>query len=247
MARRSIVHIDEEKCIGCGKCVPNCGHGVLKVVDGKARIVNDEYCDGLGACLGSCPRGAITIVEREAGDADGPASALDRERRRAAVSHEPAACPGVAALSFAAGAEAETDGGGAAPASAASALTQWPVQLALAPVKASFFDGAHLLLAADCVPFALADFHGRLLKGRKLVVGCPKLDDAAAHEEKLAAILRENDILSLTVAHMEVPCCYGLEALAGRAVARSGKQLGVEEIVIGVHGNVKAGAESVRR
>ena len=219
MSTRHVVYIDEEKCVGCGKCVPNCGHGVLKVVDSKALIVDDAYCDGLGACLGVCPLGAISIIECKA--------------------EEPAAtpCPGAAVLSFAGDGEVGASHEGETP---PSALTQWPVQLSLVPVHAAFFDGADVLLSADCVPFALADFHGLLLRGRKLLVGCPKLGDVAAYADKLTAILRQNNIRSMTVAHMEVPCCRGLLALAERAAAASGKPIALEEVVVGGRGGVQS-------
>jgi len=243
MAVRKIVCIDEEKCTGCGKCIPNCREGALQIVDGKARIVNDQYCDGLGACLGVCPEGAITIVKREADEFSESAVAAReatkadvRARQRHAGAAGGGACPGAALLSIPEGDEAGMDGERAAR---PSALSQWPVQLRLVPVNAPFFDGADLLLAADCVPFAFADFHGRLLRGRKLLIGCPKLDDVTLYVQKLTAILKQNDVRSLTVVHMEVPCCYGLVALAQRAVAASGKALVVDDVVVGVQGNVE--------
>jgi Fe-S-cluster-containing hydrogenase component 2 len=252
MTVRKIVCIDQERCNGCGKCIPNCREGALQIVDGKARIVNDQYCDGLGACLGVCPEGAIAIVEREAEEFDESAAAardVAKAHHQAQERHtdatRDAVCPGTALLSIPGDDEAGVNGERTAR---PSALSQWPVQLRLAPVKAPFFDGADLLLAADCVPFAFADFHGRLLRGRKLLVGCPKLDDVTDYAQKLTAILKQNDIRSLTVVHMEVPCCYGLVALAQRAVADSGKQIVVEEVVVGVRGTIKeAVGDAARR
>jgi len=222
MAVRKIVQIAEEKCNGCGECIANCAEGALKIIDGKARLVGDRHCDGLGACLGTCPQGAIMITEREADEFDEAAAGAraDMPKGRAA----PDAAPHTARAEQSAG---------------PSALSQWPVQLSLVPVNAPFLKGADVLLAADCVPFALADFHARLLRGRKLLIGCPKLDDCGLYVEKLAQILKQNDIRSLTVAHMEVPCCFGLIALAKRAAAESGKQVPVEEVILSVQGDVR--------
>jgi Pyruvate/2-oxoacid:ferredoxin oxidoreductase delta subunit len=242
MALRKIVKIDEQKCNGCGECIPGCPEGALRIVEGKARLVRDEYCDGLGACLGKCPQNAITIVEREAADFDEQAVAAHQlhDHRRSAKAHSrgPGApgCPGAAVMDM--GTEPATP----APSSDAeptSALTQWPVQLHLVPVRAPFFDGADLLLAADCTPFALADFHGRLLRGRRILVACPKLDDTETYEQKLAAMLRENDIKALTVVHMEVPCCRGLVTLALKAVRLSGKDVPLKEITVTLRGRIQ--------
>ena len=228
MVRRKIVQIDEEKCNGCGECIPNCAEGAIQLIDGKARLVKDTYCDGLGACLGTCPQDAITVIEREA-------QAFDEE---AAMRH-------VGALKQTQEADpADEETAEAAAQEPLSALRQWPVQLMLIPPSAPFLDGADVLLAADCVPFSYARFHSRLLRGKKLLVGCPKLDDASFYADKLADILRLNDVRSLTIAHMEVPCCYGLVALARRALAQSGKSIPVEEITIGVQGDIK-GRQSV--
>ncbi len=243
MARRKIVRIDEEKCNGCGACIPNCAEGAIQLIDGKARLVSETYCDGLGACLGTCPQDAIAVIEREADEFDEEAAmehVRAQEREQAHHAHTAhAGCPGAALMDFGAAgpeaAEAPAEEGQDAP----SALRQWPVQLMLVPPVAPFLDGADVLLAADCVPFAYAGFHGRLLKGKKLLVGCPKLDDAGFYAEKLADILRLNDVRSLTVVHMEVPCCFGLVALARRALAESGKSIPVEEVTIGVQGEVQ--------
>ena len=230
MTKRKIVEIDERKCNGCGDCIPNCAEGAIQLIGGKARLVKDVYCDGLGACLGTCPQDAIRVVEREAEAFDEAAA----KKRQAHAREAHAGCPGAALMDFAQGAD-ETE---ADAAEAPSALRQWPVQLMLVPPSAPFLDGADVLLAADCVPFAYAGFHSRLLPGKKLLVGCPKLDDAALYADKLAEMLRLNDIRSLTVAHMEVPCCYGLVALARRALAESGKAIPLEEVTISVRGDV---------
>ncbi len=247
MAIRKIVRIDEDKCNGCGDCIPNCAEGALEIVDGKARLLEDRYCDGLGACLGVCPQDAITVIERDAAEFNEEAvEAMLADRATAEPAghaHAPhgGACPGAALMDFAsASADASASTEAAASADAApSELTQWPVQLMLAPVQAPFFQGADLLLAADCVPFALPDFHSRFLRGRKLLIGCPKLDDSAFYAEKLGQILKANDVRSLTIVHMEVPCCFGLKLLARRALAESGRQIPAEEIVIGIRGDVK--------
>lgn len=241
MAVRKIVKIDREKCDGCGECIPNCHEGALQIVDGKATLVEDSYCDGLGDCLGHCPRGAIEIVEREAADYD--EESVRRRRTRGTADSAPGGpseggCPGVALMDF--GADAEEDQGAAVLPSEphSSALRQWPVQLHLVPANAPYLDGADLLLAADCVPFALANFHGELLAGRRLLVGCPKLDDAEAYVDKLAEILRANDVRSLTVAHMEVPCCHGLVLVARKALEKSGADLPLETVQIGIRGEI---------
>jgi Pyruvate/2-oxoacid:ferredoxin oxidoreductase delta subunit len=232
MALRKIIEIDEGKCNGCGKCIPNCAEGALQVVDGKARLVSEVFCDGLGACLGTCPQDAIRIVEREAEDFDEQAAVEHVRRREPAPVH---ACPGAAVLGFAEPERAAT------PSSAApspSALTHWPVQITLAPVQAPFYGGADLLLAADCVPFAFADFHRAFLQGRKVLIGCPKLDNAQAYVGKIAEILARNEIASLTVVHMEVPCCSGLTAVARKALEKSGSRVPLEDVTIGIRGDV---------
>ncbi len=239
MATRKIIEIDEEKCDGCGECVPQCAEGALQIVGGKARLASESYCDGLGACIGHCPQGAIRIIEREAAEFD--EQAVEERMRQSAQhteAHKAGSCPGAAVLEFSPESLAEL-GGAQRP----SALSQWPLQLHLVPVQAPYLKGADLLLAADCVPFAMANFHGELLKGRKVLVACPKLDDTAPYEEKLAAMLRENDIRSLTVAHMEVPCCYGLVALAKSAIERSGRDVPLHEVTVTVRGQVRSEAD----
>jgi NAD-dependent dihydropyrimidine dehydrogenase PreA subunit len=251
---RKVVHIDEEKCDGCGECVPACAEGAIAVVDGKARLSADVLCDGLGACLGECPRGAITIVERDAPAFDeGAVKAHLAAARRpgAAPARRPLAvvpdtdlapqggCPGSRPMTIArarpvAAAAAPSAGTGAR---AQSRLSQWPVQLTLVPVAAPFFAGADLLVAADCVPFALAGFHEELLAGRALVVGCPKLDDLGAYVEKLRRIFEANDLRSITVVRMEVPCCGGISMAARRALAASGKDLPIRDLVVSVDGS----------
>ena len=246
---RKIVQIDEEKCDGCGLCASACAEGAIQVIDGKARLVSDTYCDGLGACIGECPQDAITIMEREADGFDEHAV----ERHLAdlslhAVGDEATAggsgdtlacgCPGSMSRELPTSARAGAGAAETESAPARSRLRNWPVQLHLVPVNAPYLRGASLLLAADCVPFALADFHQRLLEGKILMVGCPKLDDAAFYRDKLAAILRENAIRELTVAFMEVPCCFGLVNLARQAVADSGTGIPFSTIKVGIEGEV---------
>lgn len=210
--KRSIVHIDEEKCDGCGLCVPGCAEGALAVIDGKARLVRESYCDGLGACLGVCPQDAITVTEREAA----PFNAEE-------VVHQ--ACPGSMVR---------------VPAKTGPAGTgQWPIQLHLVPVNAPFWQGSDLLLAADCAPPTFPGFHEALLRGRTLIIACPKLDDTSDYLGKLTRILSANDVKSLTVAIMEVPCCSGLERLARAALNASGKNIPLSVITIGVDGRLK--------
>jgi Pyruvate/2-oxoacid:ferredoxin oxidoreductase delta subunit len=235
--RRQIVVIDEEQCNGCGQCAAACAEGAIQVIEGKARLVKEEYCDGLGACLGECPQGAIRIEERVAGAFDPEATEehLRRLGRSPAPAHQqaPAGCPSAAVHTFAPAA-------GAGPAGQASALAQWPVQLHLVPPAAPYFQGADLLVTADCVPFAYADYHADLLAGKAVVVGCPKFDDAGFYVDKLAAIFSASEIRSVTVAIMEVPCCRGLVQVVQRALAQSGKDLPVAVVTITIRGERQA-------
>ena len=249
---RKIVKIDEEKCNGCGLCVPSCAEGAIQIIDGKARLVADNLCDGLGACLGDCPQDAITIEERDADVFDEVAVA---EHLGESGGHAPAApahtgggCPSAQVQSFA------PPAGGGCPSArpqqierpqpeertsavpAPSHLAQWPIQLHLVPPTAPFLRGADVLLAADCAPFAYAGFHAELLKGKALLIACPKLDNTAPYLDKLAAMIEQSQIRSLTVVHMEVPCCSGLVQLARQAVARSGRELPLETVCIGIRG-----------
>ena len=252
MANRKIIEIDEEKCDGCGQCVTACAEGAIEIRDGKARLVAETYCDGLGACLGECPQDAIRVVEREA---DAFSEELVRERLARLDANrdlpaKPVGCPGVAlqslpplhAITPLRSTPAGTAGG--EPPAELSALGNWPIQLRLVPPHAPFLRGADLLLVADCVPFAMADFHQRLLRGRPVVVGCPKLDDGQAYVEKLAAILTTSDVHSLTIVHMEVPCCTGLVRIAEAAVQRSGRSVPLKDVTISIRGQV-AGPEAL--
>lgn len=243
--KRKIVHIDPDKCNGCGLCVPSCAEGAIRIVDGKAVLAADNLCDGLGACLGECPQGAITIVEREADEFDEKAVErhLKEIGRTPAVHHpRPAAphhghggCPGSRLMTF----ERRTEEQEASEGRQANQLRQWPVQIHLVPVSAPWLQGADILIAADCVPFAYANFHADLLKGKVVLVGCPKLDDNRFYMEKFTEIFRTNDIRSITVARMEVPCCGGITMAARQALAQSGREIPYREVIVGVDGTIK--------
>lgn len=239
MAKRKIVKIDEDKCTGCGLCVPNCAEGALQIVDGKAKLVKDIYCDGLGACLGHCPEGAITIEEREAGGFDENATKKHLEglkKREKKTMDLPCGCPGTAVKSFKKEAAAQHK---TRTAKVESELSNWPIQLMLVPTEAPYLKDADLLIAADCTVFCYPDFHQDFLKGRVLLVGCPKLDAASIYEEKLAEIFRLNSIKSITLLHMEVPCCFGMNHIISEALRLSGKKIPLEEITIGIKGDIK--------
>ena len=216
---RRIIQIDEEACNGCGACARACHEGAIGMVDGKARLLRDDYCDGLGDCLPACPTGAITFVEREAAAYDEAAV----QRSKAAG----CACPGSAARTL--------DPAAAAGMGAPSQLRQWPVQIKLAPPSAPWMQGADLLIAADCTAYACGDFHARFMAGKVTLVGCPKLD-GVDYAEKLAAILSANDIRSLTVVRMEVPCCGGIQQAALRAVQHSGKRIPLRVVTLKTNG-----------
>jgi Pyruvate/2-oxoacid:ferredoxin oxidoreductase delta subunit len=239
MTTRKIVRIDEGKCNGCGLCIPNCAEGALQIIDGKAKLVSDKFCDGLGACLGHCPQDAITVIEREAENFDGKAVEAHLPKRHEAPS-EPqpqfAGCPSSRPMQFRVP-ESRAGMGPVGP--SVSMLSQWPVQLKLVPVNAPYFQDADLLVVADCVPFAYANFHQGFLKGKVVVVGCPKLDDAQYYKEKLAEIFRTNSVKSVTVPYMEVPCCFGLVKATEDAIAASGKKIPLKKIKIGIRGEIK--------
>lgn len=241
MVLRSIVRIDEEKCNGCGLCIIACAEGALQIVDGKAKLVSDKYCDGLGACIGECPQEAITIEKREAEEFDEEAveEHLRTKQPVPAVHHihtaHQSSCPSAKVMHFERNqTKKETV---KTQERRRSMLAQWPVQLTLLPPNAPFFEDADLLIAADCVPFAYADFHDDFLKGRTLVIGCPKLDNAAFYKEKLAEIFKRCNIKSVTVVNMEVPCCFGLYHLVKEALASSEKSIPLRQEIISVRGD----------
>ena len=258
---RKIVKIDREKCNGCGACASACQEGAIQMIDGKAAVTREDYCDGLGNCLPACPTGAITIEEREAAPFDegavksamlARAAAEKVKAASAAKGLHPGAhagCPGsmVRAISHApqggcagsAARELPRETPAAAPSTAAgqSALGQWPVQIKLVPVNAPYFAGADLLIAADCTAYAYASFHRDFIAGRITLIGCPKLDDVD-YSEKLTQIIRENDIRSVTVVRMEVPCCGGLEKAAQNALKLCGKCIPWQVVTIGLDGRI---------
>jgi Fe-S-cluster-containing hydrogenase component 2 len=235
---RKIVQINEDKCNGCGACIISCSEGALKIVDGKAKLVSEKYCDGLGNCL-NCPQGAITIEEREAEEFD--ESAVDVHLQALQTEESPpCGCPSANIARF----TRETAAPEASKRQAAieSRLGHWPVQLALVPPTAPFLKGADVVLAAHCVPFAYAGFHQDFLgDNTALLTACPKLDDFQAHQEKLNSILEQSGIKSLTVLHMEVPCCSGLVHMAKQAILASGNVVPFRDITITIHGERKVG------
>jgi ferredoxin len=238
MTVRKIIKIDETKCTGCGLCIPNCAEGALKIVDGKARLVSDKFCDGLGACLGHCPQEAITIEEREAEDfnQDAVRSYLNEEKNAASndyLKKNTLTCPGSRVIDrrdSASNRESIKD------VRLKSELRQWPIQLKLVPVNAPYLKDSDILIAADCVPFTYANFHSDFLREKTLVMGCPKFDDAKHYIEKLTEILKINNIKSIKLVNMEVPCCFGLQHITEEAIKNSGKILPLRQTVISVHG-----------
>lgn len=289
MAMRAIIEIDEEKCTGCGNCIPGCPEGALQVIDGKARLISDLFCDGLGACIGECPEDAMHVVEREAepyeektvmanivkagpntviahlkhlkdhGEAGLLREAIEylkengheipegfsaveacaQDEKEVAGAPMACGCPGSMVRDFTGGgqkAQATEPKGGGGAARAESQLRQWPVQIMLVPPHAPYLQGADLVISADCVPFAYANFHEDFLKDRILLVGCPKLDDANHYKEKLTQMFKENDVRSVIVVHMEVPCCNGLVMLTQAAIKDSGKAIPFADQTISVTG-----------
>lgn len=240
---RKIVHIDEEKCNGCGLCIPNCAEGALQIIDGKAKLVKDSFCDGLGACLGHCPQGAITIIEREADEFDEKAveehlSRMENENHgknqkpaHHNAHHHIGGCPGSMMMQINREVKDEN-------VKVASKLRQWPVQLALVSPSAPYLYRSDLLIAADCTAYAYGNFHNDFIKDRTVVVGCPKLDDNDYYTEKLTEIIKNNDLESITVVKMEVPCCSGIAMAARIARDRAGVNIPVKVVTISVDGEI---------
>ncbi len=233
--KRRIVEIDQNKCNGCGACAAACHEGAIAMVNGKAQLMRDDYCDGLGDCLPACPTGAISFTEREAAAYDEAAVLANKQKKMQQEGMRlHAGCPGTRMKTIR---HAEPSGTETAPAAAQSRLSQWPVQIKLVPVNAPYFDGAKLLIAADCTAYAYAAFHERFIKGHITLVGCPKLDNVD-YSEKLTEIIRSNDIKSVTVVRMEVPCCGGLENAAKTALQQSGKFIPWQVVTISTDGNI---------
>lgn len=233
--KRRIIEIDSEKCNGCGACAAACHEGAIAMVDGKAKLMRDDYCDGLGDCLPACPTGAISFVEREAADYDEQAVLVNKQKKMQQEGMRlHGGCPGTRMKTIR---HTEPSGVDTVPVVAQSRLSQWPVQIKLVSVNASYFDGAKLLLAADCTAYAYAAFHERFMKGHITLVGCPKLDNVD-YSEKLTEILRNNDIKSVTIVRMEVPCCGGLEHAAKTALQNSGKFIPWQVVTISIDGKI---------
>ncbi len=248
--KRKIITIDEELCDGCGNCVSTCSEGALQIIDGKARLVKEDFCDGFGDCMGECPAGALKIEEKESKPFDIHATKeyllktqgdeAVRRMEEAQKKHEtkedkpmPCGCPGSMAQSIKRNAATSVG-----HKTSGAQLRNWPVQIHLLPLKAPYYQGADLLVAADCCAYAHAGFHNDFIKGHTVAIGCPKLDNAGAYKEKLATILSENDIKSVAVAYMEVPCCSGLVKLVEEVVKASGKNIPVKKTKIGIKGQV---------
>jgi len=240
--KRKIIKIDEELCNGCGQCVPSCAEGAIQIVDGKARLVEDKYCDGLGACLEECPTGALTIVEREADEFDEEAvreylhSKGGEKRSEGGIMA--CGCPSTHIQSFVQPASCQGANEADALVGAATTLSHWPVQIRLVPPAAPFLRGADLLVAADCTPIAYPDFHRDFLKGRAVMVGCPKFDDAGEYIQKFADVFRGAEIKSIMVVVMEVPCCQGLPLIVEKGMEMAGRRIPFERVVISPRGDV---------
>ena len=239
---RKIIEIDEERCDGCGQCVPDCAEGALKVVDGKVKVLADIYCDGLGACLEACPTDALKIIEREADEFDEEAveellkSIKDRQEKVPAA----AAAPGLAGLKIETPCQAankprfDLD-----PEKTGSALAHWPVQIRLVPAQAPFLQNADLLVAADCVPVAYPHFHRDFLAGRVIMMGCPKFDDVNGYVQKFIEVFQKANPKSIKLAIMEVPCCGGMRIIVKEALKQAGMDIPLEEVVVSARGEIK--------
>lgn len=253
---RRIIQIDEEKCNGCGACAKACHEGAISMVNGKAKLMRDDYCDGLGDCLPNCPVDAIHFVEREAAayDAEAVKQNMLKKQQEEATKQNAGEGPKAPVKSFAGGcpgtrmrmmnreesmqnAESEEEGRETAKSVNKSMLSQWPVQIKLAPVNAPYFNGAKLLIAADCTAYAYAGFHEKFMKGHVTLIGCPKLD-AIDYSEKLTEIFRNNDIRSISIVRMEVPCCGGMTYAVQRAIANSGKDIPCKVTVLSINGDI---------
>ena len=233
--KRRIIEIDQDKCNGCGACAAACHEGAIAMVDGKARLMRDDYCDGLGDCLPTCPTGAITFVEREAAAYDEQAVMENKQRKmRKEGMTMPCGCPGSQSRNIQ---RQEAPVVETPQTQQTSRLSQWPVQIKLVPVNAPYFDGTRLLIAADCTAYACGSFHADFIRGRVTLIGCPKLD-RADYAEKLTAILTENDVRSVTLTRMEVPCCGGLEYAARQAVEASGKDIPMRVVTFTAEGKI---------
>lgn len=240
--KRKIIEIDEEKCNGCGECVPSCAEGAIQVIDGKARLAAEKYCDGLGACLGECPQDALKIVEREAEDFDEKAVEHHLKAAEPPQSKEAptmaCGCPSAQIQSFNRPTACEQANRPQAQASSLSALSHWPVQIKLVPPTAPFLKGADLLVAADCTPIAYPDFHRDFLKGKTVMLGCPKFDDAQEYVQKFTDIFKTAGIKSVTILTMEVPCCQGLPVIVKKGMAAAGVTVPTNHVIVSLRGEI---------
>lgn len=230
---RKIIKINEEKCNGCGLCAQACHEGAIGMVNGKAKLLREDYCDGLGDCLPACPTGAITFEMREAPAYDEQAVKAAQQAKQAEKAPLPCGCPGSQSKTIVREASAVP----ASPSPVTSQLRQWPVQIKLVPVKAPYFDGANLLIAADCTAYAYGNFHNRFIKNHITLIGCPKLDEGD-YTQKLTEIIRQNNIKSVTIVRMEVPCCGGIQMAVQNALQASGKFIPWQVVVIGTDGRI---------
>ncbi len=236
---RKIIEINEEKCDGCGNCVPSCAEGAIEIIDGKAKLVKEIYCDGLGACMGECPQGALKIIEREADDFDEHAVAEHlAQQEKKDKENMPCGCPSTHIQTFIAETPCQCANKPASLTGGASALTHWPIKIRLVPSNAPFLKNADLLVLADCSALAYTALHQDLLVGKVVMMGCPKFDDVPGYIDKFAEIFKMSEIKSITVAIMEVPCCAGLPSIVKKAMEKSGVKIPMTEMVIGAKGNV---------
>jgi NAD-dependent dihydropyrimidine dehydrogenase PreA subunit len=245
--KRKIIRIDDEKCNGCGLCVPSCAEGAIRIIDGKARLVAEKYCDGLGACLGECPENALSVIEAEAETFDADAAGKHVESQRSqkpepipAGPSLPCGCPSTLMQIFPPPAACRQANEPVSRTGPATALGHWPVQIRLVPPTAPFLKDADLLVAADCTPVACGRFHQDFLPGRAVLMGCPKFDDAQAYAERFADIFRSNDIRSVAVLVMEVPCCQGLPAIVRKGLSLSGKDVPLDVKIITTRGEIRS-------
>jgi len=236
---RKIIQIDEERCDGCGQCITGCAEGALQLVDGKARVVSDKYCDGLGACIGECPTGALTIIEREADEFDEAAVEVLLGKAHATASKPAGGCPSAGLQMFSAPCACEKANLPASlEAGEESFLSHWPIQIRLVPSNAPFLHGADLLVVADCVPLAYPSIHKNFMKGRAVLMGCPKFDDAQSYIDKFAKISTHAGLKSITVLSMEVPCCSGLPMIVKKGLEISGATIPLTEVVVSIKGKI---------
>lgn len=238
---RKIIEIDEELCDGCGLCVPDCAEGSLQVIDGKAKLVADNLCDGLGACLGACPTGALKIIERDADEFDEEAVEEFLKNKKTAEKSALETCPSASLQTLtpqspcqAANKPLARPPQGDSP----SALSHWPIQIRLIPPNAPFLNNADLLIVADCAPLAYPDFHKDFIKGRIVMMGCPKFDDRDSYVQKFTEIFKTTAIKSITTTIMEVPCCGSMRGIVSEALKRSGKDIPAKEVVISAQGEI---------